>query len=315
VEIKRACRRLFLLLRQREKGATCKLYFADPNTHLRTYRTPREIPMKIATATRTITATDQPNAFSNVTFGINWFIDTSEFDLNNPNRYIQLIKIGLAFNGATTPTYQGYDITPITSGFGTTTQTYSSLADGKYDAVFLFSNYPAIFNTAYQPFSRSYIYSTFTVANGVVTILDTSFTDGRTPIKAELKPCTPLDVGACLVVAFTSLFVPHESAVRDMVSIVSSSDLPFVQAFYTAFTLNQGYASGETGSVSSSTILTLNIPQADINVPMVSVGAMTSLMGSTAPVFRGIATIALWLGFLAMIIKMVENIINNKLLI
>ena len=180
-------------------------------------------------------------------------------------------------------------------------------------------------STSYFPFDGVYsVYFTMSsissgVLSGIGLSLNVTVSGGAitstvaqptlSPPLFALRPCSLTELGGCIVNALGTLFVPSQSSINSMTSLVSSSSVPFLQLAYEYYdTLSLALTSASSTGSSTALSYSLAIPEAGgLDVEMFSVALMTTNLGSFAPIMRAISLALLFLGFWLMIIRTIQN--------
>jgi len=248
-------------------------------------------------------------------FNVTQFIETSELIPSQADRNITQHYVTYNYSSNTSQfTSQGLSFTP-TQGNSTSSLSVTDTlfgADGTYTFKIEFGNLGTGI-TGIVPFADTYLYFTFTLSGGVVTAFSAdpaytsqNFVPGTTPWSA----CGLTDIGGCFINAMRFLFVPSQDSLQSVVGLVSSSSIPFVASAYESYSIFQDSLQTTQTATSSAFSYRLQIPEAGIDVVMLSPALITGNLGASAPIFRGIALVVLVFGFLYMITSSIKNKIS-----
>jgi hypothetical protein len=253
------------------------------------------------------------NNVNDVKFDVVYYVDPAERNTSLATRNPTLVSVTLGQTGNSGVATIGNYMSSST-GTGTASITFpdSSLAnDGYYTALVKFSSIACAIDTSKCPFPEVYLYFDFRIVNHVVTNVTQveNYNLTQPLVTSEQQTCSLSNFTGCIVNAMMYLFVPSNSAISAFKDSIVSSDFPLLAVAYDAYS-NFQHAPDATPTVDSGSGLSVNltVPQAGIDVPMFSVALLSSGLGDARPIFRGIALIALYLGFLYMIWNTVSGI-------
>lgn len=162
-----------------------------------------------------------------------YFIDLEEVDQNDPKFNPSQVTVGIARQPETQPTTIGNSILPLTQT-GSTTIEFEDLEDGVYDFLVKFWNLSASFDSAKQPFDKSYIYGQLTISGGsIVASQVDEFYDGTQPVPVSKQPCGVTAIDGCIYNAMVSLFVPSQDSVQSILNVSQTLEgkFPFAYAY------------------------------------------------------------------------------------
>jgi len=178
-----------------------------------------------------------------------------------------------------------------------------TLPDGIYTAQVNFWNF-----TENRPvFNSSYITLNFTLTSGVISYSEIVSSESAIYPGIPRIECSFSNIPECAASVMSYLFVPPQYQMQMIIAQVLDSEIAIITPAIQAFSEINGYATGSTTPSTTTLAYSLRIPEADIDVEMFSVDRMTYLMGDTTDTFRNIIQVALWLGFLAMLISSVNK--------
>jgi hypothetical protein len=251
-----------------------------------------------------------------------WLISTdhllfeNEVIVNDPTRNPTLIEYARSTPPSSLITYRTNFID--NQNFSTSTKQLRILKskydrNGTFDVAIRFANFASAGSGVY-PFEKSYLVYRIIFANNVITSVSVVENYNGIP-KVEdsiyLSECSLNNFVGCLVNAGLYLFDPPQAELDSAMSAITNSDLPFIAAAYDAFSEIQDAVDNPSAN-NPAFAYNFQVAEAGIDVEMFSASTMTQLMGDAKPIFRVIALIALYIGFLAMLFSTIRNFIGFR---
>jgi len=170
---------------------------------------------------------------STVTFDVTYFLDQDEVDISQAIYNPSLVRFTTSLRPTTSQRTTGIEINENFDGLASTSETFSTTTDGVYDLQISFGNLGTSI-TGIVPFPNSYIYTSFTIAGGVLVATGTveiyngvPTSDGNSYVP---QPCGLFDIGGCIQNAAAFLFLPTESGLEQIQSVQNdmAGRIPFV---------------------------------------------------------------------------------------
>lgn len=265
----------------------------------------RFLSMSIANATT--------SDMDDVNFIISYYLDPTEIDRNNNLYNPTQIALNFANELDQISTYS-FNISTTT---GTSTVILrmldSNLIDTEtYDLLVTFYNAQSLF-TDIIPFPDSFLSTTFTLTNHDVTNVqpiqnNNTFTLSTASFIAPQK-CGLTNLDGCMINAVRFLLIPSDASVNNLFSVVTGSNIPLVATAYNSYS-EFSSARMATGTSDGAFDIDLMIPAAGIDIPMFSIASTAASLGSTAPTFRKVTLVAVYLGFLSMFVTSINRMIH-----
>jgi len=255
---------------------------------------------------------NQHNGTSTVRFKAHYYIDPAELSESIPSRKADEIRVCVVGDNlsVTQICWVNEIQTSEIPGEGERWVDSSSLVDGNYTARVTFWNREASFKFTLQepyvtPFSYTDIYLDFTLLNGVVTYasqpeISNYLNDEELSDDAILENCGLSDLSACITEPLKYLFLPSKGMINSLMGSLLTSESPLVQTALMTFTQITDAKNSQTPV--NTLEYRFQIAEAGIDVEMVSINTLTQLFGDSLPIFRNIMIIALWFGFLSMLL-------------
>jgi len=248
---------------------------------------------------------------NNVTVDVTYWLDLAEININVPILNPQYVRMQISSTTSGNVTSIS-ELTDLSSSGQKIVGLSFGLPDGSYNSLITFSNNTEIFTGTGTPFPRAQLYFDFTISGGQITqqsivAFDTTNLGFLENLEAPFVSCNIIsDFMGCLAVIPRFLFVPSDAAVDRLMTLLASSSIPFVQeayGYYQVATL----ALSATTTASSTMSYRFQIPEAGIDVEMLSAALITQGLGSAAPIFRGVAFVAVFFAFWLMIIRSIRQ--------
>jgi len=243
----------------------------------------------------------------------------SEFNPLIPELNPTSIRYCWTLKSATTTDFSCQSLAPVIQSDTISTQTdtlITTIPDGTYEMAIDFTNANCTLTNQNCPFPDSYIILEFTIENQELTaqqLLET-YTPQQlnSTTSRQYANCTLSDVIGCAQNLLIFLFVPSENAITQIVNNIKSTNVPLVANATQAFTQITTFTQTTSADAHDAGY------SLDLALPMVGTTTVFSFallsqgMGDTAGTFRIIALLALYIGFLYMIINSINNMVEYK---
>jgi len=167
-----------------------------------------------------------------ITLNAEYFLDPTEINTSIASRNPVTVDFEISLRPNSTVTVRGEN---INGDFSTSTKstTFTGLVNGVYDVYVHFDNSNSLFGGEI-PFKDIYLYSSFTISNGVLTeVGQTENYDTTQNLDSTILPCSLSNFGNCIINAFSYLFVPStESTQQFSTTFATLADkAPFVYIY------------------------------------------------------------------------------------
>jgi len=174
------------------------------------------------------------NGTSTVEIDVSYFLDEEEIDSTISQYNPTLVRFNTALRPGTDFSRQAESISNTVFGTSTVSTSFTGLADGVYDLSIDFANGGTAFGSP-QPFPFSYVYTSFTIAGGVLTATSSlEFYDyANINNETTYKPCSITEIGGCIINAFVFLFVPSTDSINSFFELneTLSTKFPFAYLY------------------------------------------------------------------------------------
>jgi len=167
-----------------------------------------------------------------VTIQSDYFIETSEINTTVSEKNPTQISFSVAKRPSSQYSARSESIAQV-QGTGTAQTTFTNLENGTYDVLVKFSNVGCGTGLSPCPFPLAYIYTEFTLENGVITATGTNeiYTNLNPPILSnEYENCDLSHIGGCINNSLRFLFTPSNSSINSLLITKDQIDqkIPFV---------------------------------------------------------------------------------------
>lgn len=239
-----------------------------------------------------------------------YYLDPAEVNRNVSELNPTYVKYRNNNRATTTFTTTNNPISATSTGYATSTNTYTGLSAGTYDAVVGFSNVGCNLGLSGCPFADSYVYITYQVnASGTLIANTTTFEyyDNTTPAgSAEAnQPCGLSNFSGCISNALAYLFVPSDSTIDGYTQLNNelATKFPFAYAYDFSSTINTLYTT--TASQSG----TLTVPFGTFgNITLISSAQLSAV--PFASFIKSLLGYALWIMFMIAMYRRTLTIFN-----
>jgi len=234
---------------------------------------------------------------STVNISPEYFIDSGEVDSTILSLNPSHVRFNLSLRPTSSTSVQSVLITPWSTSVASTSNSYTSLTDGTYDILVTFGNLGSTLS-GIIPFPNAYIYSSFTIAGGVLIATGTpEIYNGIVSSSSDeyaYQPCGITAISGCINNSFVFLFVPNQDFVNEYYQGLQTSFSTHLPFSYIA-SLNNMWSSlaSTTGSTTAPSMQITLMP-----------GISPELISTSSPILtdsirNGLANLAkaiMWVG-------------------
>lgn len=252
--------------------------------------------------TRFIDASFQSPQNNIVNFSSTYYLNVDEY--NNETRP-DVLNVWIFDDDGMQIHTQRKIILPISTG--TSTRAFDinyNFPDGTYTAQVNFWNMQTnYFTQKHTQVTVEFVISNDDVVSSQVIQISDSETLPEASANSLLGQCGLDNLTACLVAPFLFLFQPSPDTVDNFLDTIQSTDNLMIGNAITAF--NNVTSVKDATPDGNQLVYRLQIAEAGVDVEMLSINTITQLFGDSAPMFRGIMILVIWLGFFSMMISSV----------
>jgi len=235
-----------------------------------------------------------------------YFLDGNEINETVSSRNPTYVKFWYADRASTSTDFSKiYETIPVVDGSASVSTEISSLADGTYDLLVGFSNFGCNTGLSDCPFPDSYVYTSFSVASGILSATGTNeFYDRTDPIDGSVyRECGITDISGCLINAGLFLLAPDESSLDGFSESFEAlqTRFPFVYAFQVSDYMDTLFtATSSDAGITASTTLG--------SITFINKAKLEAIPYSST--FRTIIGYAMWLTFLWGAYRIILRVFN-----
>jgi len=167
-----------------------------------------------------------------VTIQSDYFIETSELNTSVSEKNPTSVSFSVAKRPSAQYSARAVSIAQV-QGTGTAQTTFVNLENGTYDVLVKFSNIGCGTGLSACPFPLAYVYTEFTVENGLITATGTNevYTNTNPPILGnEYEDCSLTKLSGCISNSLRFLFIPSDESIQALITTKESYEtkIPFV---------------------------------------------------------------------------------------
>jgi len=190
---------------------------------------------------------------STVNVEVDYYLDGNEINTTVSERNPSFVKFWYASSSDFAKINEPIS---VVSGTSTVHTNIASLADGTYDLLIGFTNFGCSTGQTPCPFADSYIYTSFTVASGVLSATGTiEYYDYTQPVNENTyKDCGLLTLDNCISNAFMYLFFPSNETIAQFSALPDAFNerAPFVYVTQVPDLFDTLFSSATTSSLTVS---------------------------------------------------------------